>query len=85
MVATVKQVFPRHRDMLQSWRFRGTVPPAMPPRLKLTQELRPVGFRLPDENHIRVRLRLVWQQGYMGSTNTTGIPSRRNWSAMAYA
>ncbi len=40
----------------------------MPPRVKVAQELRPVGFSLPDEDHVRVRLRLIRHQSHMRST-----------------
>src|SRR5208282_4593241 len=65
MVAPVKQIFPRHRGVFQSWGFSGTVPLAMPPRVKVAQELRPVGFSLTDEDYVRMRLRLIWHQSYM--------------------
>ena len=67
MIAPVKQVLPRHRGMFQSRGFSGTVPVAMPPRLKVAQELRPVGFGLADEDYVRVRLRLIGHQSHMRS------------------
>ena len=68
MVAPVKQVFPRHGSLFQGWGFSGTVALPMPSRLEVLQELRPVGFSLPDEDHVRVRLRLVWHQSHMRPT-----------------
>ena len=68
MVAPVKQVFPRHRGVFETWGFSGTVPLAMAPRFKFAQELRPVGFGLADEDHVRVRLCFIGHQSYMGST-----------------
>ena len=43
----------------------GTVALAVSPRLEVRQELRPVGFGFPDEDHVRVRLRLVGHQSHM--------------------
>src|ERR1035438_6541166 len=54
MIAPVKQVFPRHRGVFQTWGFSGTVPLAMAPRFKFAQELGPVGFGPADEDHIRM-------------------------------
>jgi len=39
----------------------------MLPRVKVAQELRPVGFSLSDEDYIRVRLRLIGHQSHMWS------------------
>jgi hypothetical protein len=68
MVAAVKQVFPRHRSLLQGWGLGGTVAPAMPPRLEVTEKLWPVGFGFPDENHVSVRLRFIRHQRHMRPT-----------------
>ncbi len=39
----------------------------MASRFKFAEELWPVGFGLADEDHVRMRLRLIGHQGYMGS------------------
>jgi len=68
MIAPMKQILPRHRGMFQSRGLSGTVPVGMPPRVKVAQELRPVGFSLTDEDYVCMRLRLIWHQSHMRST-----------------
>src|SRR5208282_1109258 len=62
MIAPVKQVLPRHRGLFQGRGFSGTVPVAVPPRVKVAQELRPVKFSLTDEDYVPVRLCLIGHQ-----------------------
>jgi hypothetical protein len=68
MIAPVKQVFPRHRGMFQGRGLSGTVPVAVPPRVKVAQELRPVRFGLTDKDYVCVRLCLIGQQSDVWSS-----------------
>src|SRR5271169_3597685 len=68
MIAPAKQILPRHRGMFETRRISGTVSVAIPPLLKVAQELRPVGFRLTDEDYVRVRLGLIRHESHMRSS-----------------
>ena len=73
VVAPVEQVLPGHRRLLKRRRFRGAVARAMAAGLKLGQELRPLGFGFPDEDHVGVRLRFFGQQGDMRAAQYHGV------------
>ena len=62
MIAAVKQVFARHRNLVEGGRIETRVPLAVMPGLKFGEECRPVELGFADEDHVPVCLRLIRHQ-----------------------
>ena len=63
MVATMKQVVPRDRSLIEGRGFEAAVACAVPPGFELRQELRPFPLGFSDKDHVGVRLRFIGHQG----------------------
>ncbi len=65
VIAPLKEIFARRRDIFQAGRFAAGIAIAVLPEFKIVEELRPVGFGFADEDDIGMDLRLIREQGYV--------------------